>query len=288
MTRFAHFLAHNGEPQLAEVSGNSLVPLEGISKLGHETTPEVIAAAKRLEGAAVREVDVRLLPASPAPGKVICVGLNFASHVEEVEREMPDYPVLFTKFASNLVGPSDDIVIPTTSTGPDYEGEMAVIIGRGGRHSAKADALDHVLGYSVANDVSMRDYQYKSHQWLQGKAWDNSTPLGPHIVTPDEVDLETAGIRTTVNGRTLQDARMSMMLFSVPALIATVSEFTRLDAGDVILAGTPAGIGSKRDPKVTLRDGDVVTVEIDGIGRIENTVVSDSSVSTSSEGRVRR
>ncbi|WP_166969752.1 fumarylacetoacetate hydrolase family protein [Brevibacterium atlanticum] len=274
MTRFAHFLTPNGEPQFAEVAGDLLVPLQGISTLGPEITPEVLSSAQRLDEAAVPSVDVRLLPASPDPAKVLCVGLNYASHVAEVNREMPDYPVLFPKFASNLIGPTDDIVVPAESTGPDYEGEMAVIIGRPGRRIAEKDAFDHVLGFSVSNDVSMRDYQYKSHQWLQGKAWDDSTPLGPHIVTPGEVDLAAAGIRTTVNGRTLQEATLSMMMFSVPTLISTISEFTRLDVGDVILTGTPAGIGSKRDPKVILRNGDTVAVEIDGIGRIENTVVT--------------
>ena len=273
MTRYAHFLDSNQQPRIAEVREDSLIPLAGIGALGPDTTTEVLANAVREVDAAVPAAEVRLLPASPRPQKVLCVGLNYASHVAETKREMPDYPVLFPKFASNLIGPSDDIVVPKAAELPDYEGEMAVIIGRPGRHIPEQDALDHVLGYSVANDVSMRDYQYKSHQWLQGKAWDDSTPVGPHIVTPDEVDLDTAGIRTIVNGRTLQEATLSMMMFSVPTLIATISEFTKLEPGDVILTGTPAGIGSKRNPQVILRHGDTVSVEFDVVGLIENSVV---------------
>lgn len=273
MTRYAHYLDTDETPRIAEVRGESLLPLTGIGALGPDTTTEVLAQAARDEAAAVSADKLRLLPASVRPQKVLCVGLNYASHVAETKREMPDYPVLFPKFASNLIGPTDDIAVPKEAELPDYEGEMAVIIGRPGRHIAERDALAHVLGFSVANDVSMRDYQYKSHQWLQGKAWDDSTPLGPHIVTPDEVDLESAGIRTIVNGSTLQEATLSMMMFSVPTLIATISEFTKLEPGDVILTGTPAGIGSKRDPKVILRQGDTVTVEVDGVGRIDNSVV---------------
>ncbi|WP_062239145.1 fumarylacetoacetate hydrolase family protein [Brevibacterium epidermidis] len=273
MTRYAHFLDANQHPRIAEVRGESLVPLVGMGMLGPDTPTEVLTEAVRDEDAAVRSAAVTLLPASPQAQKVVCVGLNYASHVAETKREMPDYPVLFPKYASNLIGPADDIIVPKIAELPDYEGEMAVIIGRAGRHITEAEAFDHVLGFSVANDVSMRDYQYKSHQWLQGKAWDDSTPLGPHIVTPDEVDLKSAGIRTVVNGETLQEATLSMMMFSVPTLIATISEFTRLEPGDVILTGTPAGIGSKRDPQVILRHGDTVSVEVDGIGRIENSVV---------------
>ncbi|WP_420096932.1 fumarylacetoacetate hydrolase family protein, partial [Brevibacterium sediminis] len=171
MTRYAHFLDANQHPRIAEVRGESLVPLVGMGMLGPDTPTEVLTEAVRDEDAAVRSAAVTLLPASPQAQKVVCVGLNYASHVAETKREMPDYPVLFPKYASNLIGPDDEIIVPKIAELPDYEGEMAVIIGRAGRHITEAEAFDYVLGFSVANDVSMRDYQYKSHQWLQGKAW---------------------------------------------------------------------------------------------------------------------
>jgi acylpyruvate hydrolase len=149
-----------------------------------------------------------------------------------------------------------------------------VVIGRAGRRIADADALDHVLGYTVANDITMRDFQYKTHQWMQGKAWDASTPLGPYLVTPGEIDIDTAGIRTVLNGEKMQESDLSQLIFTVPRLIATISTFTALRPGDVILTGTPGGVGYRRDPKVLLSDGDRVSVEIDGIGAIQNAVTA--------------
>lgn len=273
MTRYAHYLGMDNRPQLAESRGDSLFPLEGIHVIDAETTVDFLGSVPRNEDTAINLQDVQLLPASPNPRKVICVGLNYAAHVDETKRDRPKYPVLFPKFASNLIGPTEDIILPEESVEPDYEGEMAIIIGRPGRRIREEDALDHVLGYSVANDVSMRDYQYKSHQWLQGKAWDRSTPLGPYIVTPDEVDLESASIRTTLNDEVMQESKIGRLIFSIPNLISTISEFTVLESGDVILTGTPSGIGHKRDPRVILRHGDVVSVEIDGVGQIKNRVI---------------
>jgi acylpyruvate hydrolase len=185
--------------------------------------------------------------------------------------------VLFPKYASSLIGPTDDILLPPEATQADYEGELAVIIGRSGRRISEEDALDHVLGYSVCNDVTMRDYQYKTHQWMQGKAWDNSTPIGPYVITPDEVDLASAGIRTILNDEVVQDSDLSYLIFSIPKLIATISEFTTLQPGDVILTGTPAGIGYRRTPQLFLNDGDTVTVEIDGVGSITNKVTTEAA-----------
>lgn len=277
MTRYAHYVGADNKPGFAEIRGDLLVPLEGIHALDSNTAVDRIGSAPRKERTAVGLQEVRLLPASTNPRKVLCVGLNYAAHVKETKRDRPAYPVLFPKFASNLIGPTEDIVLPSESLEPDYEGELAVIIGRPGRRIREVDAYNHVLGYSVANDVSMRDYQYKSHQWLQGKAWDCSTPLGPYIVTPDEVELNSTRIRTTLNGEVMQEGDLSQLIFSIPNLISTISEFTMLEPGDVILTGTPSGIGHKRDPKVILRHGDVVSVEVGGVGRIENKVVAESA-----------
>jgi acylpyruvate hydrolase len=181
--------------------------------------------------------------------------------------------VLFTKFASALIGPYADIALPPEVEQPDFEGELAVIIGEHGRRIQPADAMQYVAGFAVANDITMRDFQYKTHQWLQGKAWDGSTPIGPALVTPDEVDLADTSLRLRLNGELMQESNTSLMIFDVPTLIAAISTFTALEPGDVILTGTPGGVGFRRDPRVTLADGDVVTVELEGIGEIRNRVV---------------
>jgi acylpyruvate hydrolase len=215
-------------------------------------------------------------PLIPRPSKVICVGLNYRAHVEETNRDLPEYPVLFAKFATSLTGAYDAIACPPESEAIDYEGELAVIIGRPTRRIALEDALDAVAGYTVANDVTMRDYQYRTPQWLQGKAWDGSTPLGPALVTPDEApDPNALSLRTLVNDEVVQQASTDLMIFPVPTLISVISEFTTLLPGDVILTGTPAGVGFRREPPLLMSDGDVAVVEIDGIGRTENRFAAD-------------
>lgn len=267
---------YQGQDFLGEVDGEKVVPLKGLTSINADTTPEVLAAAERLTANAVAVADVTLRAASPQAGKIVCVGLNYKAHIEESKRDLPTYPVLFPKYASSVIGPNDDILLPPEATQVDYEGELAVIIGRGGRRISEAKALEHVLGYATSNDVTMRDYQYKTHQWMQGKAWDNTTPIGPYVTTPDEVDLSTAVIQTVLNGEVVQSSDLSYLIFSIPKLIATVSEFTELTPGDVILTGTPAGVGYRRDPQLFLRDGDTVSVTIEGVGTVTNKVVSES------------
>lgn len=263
---------HDGQRRVGLLDGDRMIPLDGLTELGGETPGSTLTIATQLPGQAVSAADVHLCPVVPNPNKVICVGLNYHAHVGETKRELPTYPVLFCKFASSLVGPRDDIVLPPESSQVDYEAELAVVIGKAGRRIAQADAQAHILGYTVANDVTMRDYQYKTHQWLQGKAWDFSTPLGPHLVLPEEVDLSHAGIRTRYHDEVLQSSELSKLIFDIPTLIATVSEFTTLLPGDIILTGTPGGVGFRRDPQVFLRDGDEITVEIDGVGTLVNRV----------------
>ncbi|WP_336660020.1 fumarylacetoacetate hydrolase family protein [Leucobacter sp. USHLN153] len=263
-----------GAERVGVLEGEGVVPLTGVSSVSEGA--KALAAAARDEAGAFAYADAQLLPASPHPHRVFCVGLNYHAHIAETKRDLPTYPVLFPKFETSLIGAHDDILAPPESEQVDYEAELAVIIGRGGRRIAEADALSHVLGYTVANDITMRDYQYKTHQWMQGKAWDDSTPLGPVIVTPDEVDLAAAGIRTIVNGETVQDSTLDRLIFSIENLIATVSEFTTLSPGDVILTGTPGGVGFRRDPQLFLHDGDTVTVEVDGVGRIDSRVVAEA------------
>jgi acylpyruvate hydrolase len=264
---------HQGTTFAAMVSEEDAVPLRGIDELGL-LTPSALLADPPLDRARrVPLTEVELRPAIPRPAKVVCVGLNYLDHVGETGREIPQYPVLFAKWAQSLLGPYDDILLPPESTQVDYEGELAVVIGTEGRRIAPERALGHVAGFCVANDVTMRDFQYKTHQWLQGKAWEASTPLGPYLVTPDEVgEAAELHIELTLNGQAMQSASLAQLMFDVPTLISRVSEIATLLPGDVILTGTPGGVGFRRDPQVFLTPGDRVAVEISRVGRIENAV----------------
>lgn len=265
----------DGVEHVGVVEGDRYVPLRGVRRIDAQTGLDALLAAKADPSQAVAAADVTLLPPSWAPEKVFCVGLNYRDHIAETGRDLPTYPVLFPKFASSLIAADQPIPVPAESGQVDYEGELALVIGRAGRRIPHERARDHVLGYTVANDVTMRDYQYKTHQWLQGKAWDGATPVGPYLVPVDEVDLSVAGIRTRVNGETVQESDLSYLIFDVETLVATISEFTELRPGDVILTGTPGGVGFRRDPQLFLTPGVSVSVEIDGVGRIDSTVVAE-------------
>jgi len=264
-----------GERRVGVVDGDFLIPLRDLTEIGSATPLSVLAGAERLPAERVPTAEAHLLPVVPNPGKVLCVGLNYADHIAETGRDTPTYPVLFPKYASSLIGAADDIALPPEVTQMDWEGELVVIIGHAGRRIPAVDALDHVAGYTVANDITMRDYQYKTHQWLQGKAWDNSTPLGPYLITPDEVDLTAAGLRTILNDTVVQESTISQLFFDIPTLITTISEFTTLNPGDLILTGTPGGVGYRRKPQRFLIAGDTITVEIDGVGRIRNRITAE-------------
>jgi acylpyruvate hydrolase len=258
------------------VDGDHAAPLSGVTELGLQT-PASLLREPPLQGDPIPVSQLHFRPVVPSPGKVFCIGLNYQAHIQETKREASDYPVLFTKFASSLTGPYDTIPLPAESEAVDYEGELAVVIGEPARRVARERALDVVAGYTVANDVTMRDYQYKTHQWVQGKAWDAATPVGPELVTADEIgDPQGLTLRTTVNGDVVQEASTDLMIFDIATLVSTISEFTSLAPGDLILTGTPSGVGYRRDPQLLLGDGDVVVVEIDRVGRIENRMVSES------------
>ena len=265
---------YDGDEYVGLLQGDEIVPLTGVRRIDRETSATVLGAARPDESGRVPLAAVELLPPC-VPEKVFCVGLNYDEHIRETGRELPTYPVLFPKFASSLIAADRPIRVPPESQQVDYEGELAVVIGSPGRRIAKTDALDHVLGYTVANDVTMRDYQYKTHQWMQGKAWDAATPIGPVIIPADAFDLGSAGIRTLVDGVQVQSSDVSHLIFDVPTLIAVISEFTALQAGDVILTGTPGGVGFRRDPPLFLAPGMQVSVEIDGVGRIDSPVIAE-------------
>jgi acylpyruvate hydrolase len=266
--RFAS-VVHDNTVMAVAIEGEQAVPLRRIHELGRMTPLSLLRDPPLDRDAAMPITEVRRRPVVPNPGKIICVGLNYAAHIEETKREHSDYPVLFTKFATTLTGPQDPIPLPPESEAIDYEGELVVVIGERGRRIPRDRALDHVAGYSVANDVSMRDYQYKTHQWLQGKAWDASTPVGPDLVTLDEIDGPLT-LRTHVNGEQVQEASTELLIFDVATLVSVISEFATLEPGDLILTGTPGGVGYRREPQLLLGDGDVVAVEVEGVGRIEN------------------
>jgi acylpyruvate hydrolase len=274
VSRFASCVL--GERRFAAlVEGDSVRPLAGVEELGAATPLELLADPP-LGDDTIPLADVTLRPVIPSPGKILCVGLNYRAHVEEGVYEVPDYPVLFPKFADALVGPGEPVLVPPESEAVDYEGEMALVIGRTVRRVSGDEALAAVAGYTVANDVTMRDYQYKTHQWLVGKTWASSTPLGPFLVTADEVgDPHALDISLTLNGETMQSSNTSRFIFDIPTLIGTISEFIPLNPGDVILTGTPEGVGFRRDPKVLLRDGDSMVVEVENVGRLESPVAAE-------------
>ncbi|MFL5875461.1 MAG: fumarylacetoacetate hydrolase family protein [Solirubrobacteraceae bacterium] len=273
--RFASCLL--GDRRLAGlVEDDTVRPLRDVVELGRDTPSEVLADPP-VTDERVPLAEVRLLPVVPHPGKIVCVGLNYRAHAEEGGYDVPDYPALFTKFAETLVAAGDPILLPPESAAVDFEAELAFVIGHTVRRAAGASALDAVAGYTAANDISMRDYQYRTAQWLPGKNWAASTPLGPFLVTPDEVgDPHQLHIALELNGERMQSANTSQFIFDVPTLVATISEFIPLAPGDVVLSGTPSGVGYRRDPKILLRDGDRVTVEIERIGRLENPVSAES------------
>jgi acylpyruvate hydrolase len=274
--RFAS-CAHAGRTFAAALLDGAAVPLSGIPELGAQTPSSVLADPPLDRAGAVPLAEVTLRPVVPRPSKIICVGLNYLNHVGETGREIPEYPVLFTKFAESLAGPYDPIALPPESSQVDYEGELAVVIGRAGRRITADAAFAHVAGYAIANDVTMRDFQYKTHQWLQGKAWEASTPVGPWLVTPDETgDPSTLEIALTLNGTVMQQANTAQLMFDIPVLISRISEFVTLVPGDLILTGTPGGVGFRRDPQVFLAPGDRVSVEISGIGALDNAVVAEA------------
>jgi acylpyruvate hydrolase len=217
--------------------------------------------------------DVTLLAPVLRPGKVICIGLNYRAHAKEGGNPIPDYPAVFLRGATSLVGPAADIMYPRCSDKLDYEAELAVIIGKSAT-DVGIDALDYVAGYSCFNDGSVRDYQRKSSQWTVGKNFDRTGGFGPEIVTPDELPPGAKGLRIVarLNGQTMQDSNTSDMIFDVSTLIATLSEAMTLEPGDVIATGTPSGVGYARTPPVFLRVGDRIEVEIEQIGILANTV----------------
>ena len=241
-------------------------------------------AAQLVDGIeALPEIDISAypyLPPIPHPSKIICVGLNYLDHAAESPySELPDYPSFFPRFASSLVAHEDPIICPSLSKELDFEGELVVVIGKRGRYIAKEDALAHVAGYSIFNDASIRDYQFKSSQWTVGKNFDGTGAFGPDFVTADEVVPGAVGleIETILNGETVQKANTRDLIYPVADLISIASDTMTLEVGDIIVSGTPAGVGFARDPQLFMKDGDTCEVRIEGIGSLTNPVRNEAS-----------
>lgn len=232
--------------------------------------------AKEHTAAVLQRGQVQLLPPITDAQKIICVGLNYADHIAEMNRPTPQKPVIFTRFNDTLVGDGEALVAPRNSTAFDYEAELAVVIGREARHVAAADALDYVLGYTIMNDGSLRDYQRHTPQFTPGKNFPRSGALGPAIVTTDEFGpIGSQRIQTRVSGRLAQDSALDQLVFDVAALVEYCSEWTILRPGDVIATGTPGGVGDSHDPALWITPGDEIAITIDGLGTLTTPVIAE-------------
>jgi 2-keto-4-pentenoate hydratase/2-oxohepta-3-ene-1,7-dioic acid hydratase in catechol pathway len=278
-----------GKIQAAVAKGDRIIPLSSVKgfreKYGNAVTDDIIRNPEMLRTVAaladqgsetgqIKDGKISFAPVVLQPQKIICVGLNYRSHVEETRDKIPESPVLFSKYANSLAGSGDIITISKETKQLDYEGELGIVIGKKGSNIRESDALDHVFGYFIGNDVSARDLQFRTSQWLLGKTGDGFYPCGPFITTADEIrDPQKLSIRTKLNGEIRQDSDTSYMIFSCSYLISYISRFMTLYPGDIISTGTPEGVilGMPEDRRVWIRNGDRVSIEIEGLGMLENT-----------------
>jgi len=266
-------IQHQGGTAAARADGDQLVALPFPSVAALLQEPDWRHAAMA-DGPRVSLPEAQLVRTLD-PVKTLCVGLNYRSHILETGRPVPTHPTLFGKFTDTLIGPTDDIVLPSASDEVDWEVELGVVLGSTARNVTLEKAVACIAGYTVVNDVSMRDWQSRTTQWLQGKNFEASSPIGPYLVTPDEIDhARELRISCSVDGETMQDGRTSDLLFGPADLVSYISRFTTLRPGDLIATGTPGGVGMAREPKRFLRAGEVLRSEIEGIGVLVNRVVS--------------
>ncbi len=280
-------LNYNGNQILGVRQGDNYVDLsKAAANLPQDMTALLAAdALGQANGAAQSATDDALIPADSVtylplvtnPPKILCCGLNYRDHAEETGNAIPDYPIIFMRAPTTMAAHNGPMILPKAASDYDYEAELAVVIGKGGRHISNADALDHVAGYSCFNDGSIRSYQFKSPQWTMGKNFDASGGFGPELVTPDELpkSVDNLRIQCRLNGETLQNSNTEQHIFDVQTVIATVSEAMTLCPGDVIIMGTPSGVGSARTPNIWMKDGDVCEIEIEGIGILSNPIVAE-------------
>ena len=264
-----------GEPRVGYVEDDHVTPLGGSSML--EYVEHGRSTDRQPGGKAVALGEVRLHAPISRPEKIVAIGLNYEDHAAETGAEIPEKPVVFTKYPNTIVGPGEPIRIPPIAEQIDYEAELAVVIGRTARNVPESEALEYVFGYANANDVSARDLQFsEGGQWTRSKSLDTFMPLGPFVVTRDEVpDPQSLSIRAILNGEVVQDGTTSKMIFSVAELVAFLSTGMTLVPGDVIITGTPPGVGMARDPQLWMKPGDEVSIEIEGLGTLTNPVEAE-------------
>jgi acylpyruvate hydrolase len=262
----------------ARLDGDSLVPLDAADVGALLASGDPGAVPARAGAVPVPADEADFAPVVTSPAKIICVGLNYRTHILETGRELPEYPTLFAKFAETLMGPNDDLVLPAVSEKVDWEVELAVVVGTPVYRASAGEALAAIAGYATSNDVSMRDWQRRTLQWLAGKMFQHSTPVGPYLVTPDEVDhgadLE---IRCEVDGAVMQEARTSDLLFRPADVVAYASQAITLNPGDLLLTGTTGGVGDARKPPVYLKPGQVLRTYIEGVGECVNHCVAEKN-----------
>jgi 2-keto-4-pentenoate hydratase/2-oxohepta-3-ene-1,7-dioic acid hydratase in catechol pathway len=274
-------------PKAVVVDGSKYIDLQSANPMIPQSWRQILAfgplalravqEAAQLPAAKKYDLaDVKLLPPIPDPPKIVCLGLNYADHAKEGGVPVPKDPVLFSKYATALIGHGDAIVLPPASKEVDYEAELVIVVGKRGRHLMADRAMEYVAGYTIGHDVSARDWQLKKDgkQWMVGKTFDTFAPTGPVLVTADEVpNPHNLGIRLRLNGETMQNSNTKQMIFSVTAILTYLSQVFTLEPGDLIFTGTPPGVGFARQPPVYLQAGDMVEVEIDGLGLLRNPVV---------------
>jgi len=275
--RFATIRAGGGTTA-ARLEGDALVPLAAsdVGELLARGNPA--AAAERPGAGPVPASEASFAPVITRPSKVLCVGLNYRAHILETGRELPEYPTLFAKFADTLLGAHDDLVLPAVSERVDWEVELGVVIGRPIHRASRDEAAAAIAGYTVTNDVSMRDWQRRTLQWLQGKAFERTTPAGPYLVTGDEVgDAADLEIRCEVDGAVMQQSRTSDLLFGPADIAAYASQIITLQPGDLLLTGTPGGVGDARTPPVYLQPGQALRSVVEGVGECVNQCVAEKA-----------
>ncbi|MGR3366482.1 MAG: fumarylacetoacetate hydrolase family protein [Sagittula sp.] len=280
--KIASYVLPDGTKSYGRLEGDTIVDAGTALRAQYPDLRALIAgdAIKDLaaaEGQTSAVSDVTMLPTVPNPDKIICIGLNYLGHIKETGRDRPEYPSIFTRYPSSVVGHGEALVRPKASHHFDFEGELAVVIGTAGRHIAKDNALDHVAGYTCFNDGSIRDFQRHTTQFWGGKNFWRSGSMGPCLVTPDELgDPTKPRMVTRLNGEVMQDTSVGDLAFGIPDLISYVSTIIDLAPGDIIATGTPSGVGNFRDPKVFMKPGDVIEVEIDGIGTLSNPITDET------------
>jgi 2-keto-4-pentenoate hydratase/2-oxohepta-3-ene-1,7-dioic acid hydratase in catechol pathway len=277
--RFVSYRRANGPVEAGVLSGEKIVSL---TAAGYPDMISVMKGVDKIRERVGSWVDiplssVKLTAPVPRPPKFICVGLNYRDHAIESKMEIPTVPTIFNKFPNTVIGPDEPIVLPKNSARPDYEAEMAFVIGKGGRHIPAEKWREHVFGYTIVNDVSARDFQMATSQWLMGKTFDTFAPMGPVLVSADEIpDPHALDISLTINGEVLQSSNTRELIFKIPELVAFLSSVVTLEPGDVVSTGTPSGVGFARKPPRYLQPGDDVVVCVESIGSLRNPVVAES------------